>query len=90
MINLNDENKAINSIIEEYKLSMGGSFFNKIPEKDPEPEKLMIEKGIDNHLFDTHALLSIYDNLSEYNKREFFQKVVVAFIKFKFQGDTGE
>jgi len=90
---LNDDDKTIESMVEEYKMSMGGSFFNnftKEPEKDIELEELIIKKGIDNHLFDTHELLSIYDNLSEYNKREFFQRVVVAFIKFKFQEDTVE
>lgn len=72
-------------------MSMGGSFFNdfsKRPGKDLELEEMMIKTGIDDHLFDTHELLSIYDNLSEFNRREFFQKVVVAFIKFKFQEDT--
>ncbi|MEL7671132.1 hypothetical protein [Methanobacterium sp.] len=90
---MNDDDKTIESMVEEYKMSMGGSFFNnftKEPEKDIELEELIIKKGIDNHLFDTHELLSIYDNLSEYNKREFFQRVVVAFIKFKFQEDTVE
>lgn len=107
MISLNEDDKAIKStanelansqpsvvsIVEEYKMSMGGSFFNnfsKRPEKDLELEKLMIESGVNNHLFDTQELLSIYDNLSKYNKREFFQKVVVAFIKFKFHEDTME
>ena len=90
---LNGDDKTIESIVEEYKMSMGGSFFNdftKKPDKDIELEELIIKNGIDNHLFDTHELLSIYDSLSEYNKREFFQKVVVAFIKFKFQEDTVE
>jgi hypothetical protein len=90
MIGLNDDDKTIESMVEEYKMSMGGLFFNnftKEPEKDMELEELIIKKGIDNHLFDTYELLSIYDNLSEYNKREFFQRVVVAFIKFKFQED---
>jgi hypothetical protein len=93
LIGLNDDDKTIESMVEEYKMSMGGLFFNnftKEPEKDMELEELIIKKGIDNHLFDTHELLSIYDNLSEYNKREFFQRVVVAFIKFKFQEDTVE
>ncbi len=88
---LNDDDKTIESMVEEYKMSMGGSFFNdftKKPDKNIELEELIIKKGIDNHLFDTHELLSIYDNLSEYNKREFFQRVVVAFIKFKFQENT--
>lgn len=90
---LNDDDKTIESIVEEYKMSMGGSFFNdftKKPDEDTELEELIIKNGIDNHLFDTHELLSIYDNLSEYNKREFFQKVVVEFIKFKFQEGTAE
>lgn len=90
---LNDDDKTIESMVEEYKMSMGGSFFNdftKKPDKNIELEELIIKNGIDNHLFDTHELLSIYDNLSEYNKREFFQRVVVAFIKFKFQENTVE
>ena len=125
MMGLNDDEKTIESMVEEYKMSMGGSFFNKFtkePEKDLELENLMlveqscrkckhfpcpkhevfegstnrqtefamIKKGIDNHLFDTHELMSIYDNLSDYNKREFFHKIVVAFIKFKFNEDTLE
>ena len=93
MMGLNDDEKTIESMVEEYKMSMGGSFFNKFtkePEKDLELECLMIKNGIDNHLFDTHELMSIYDNLSDYNKREFFQKIVVAFIKFKFNEDTLE
>ena len=107
MISLNEDDKStestanelansqpsVVSIVEEYKMSMGGSFFNnfsKRPEKDIELEKSVIENGINNHIFDTHELLSIYDSLSEYNKREFFQKVVVAFIKFKFNEDTVE
>ncbi|MGB9978993.1 hypothetical protein [Methanobacterium sp.] len=80
-------------IVEEYKMSMGGSFFNnftKKHEEDLELEELIIKKGINNHLFDTHELLSIYDNLSEYNRREFFQRVVVAFIKLKFKEDNLE
>ena len=93
MMGLNDDDKTIESMVEEYKMSMGGSFFNDFTKKSDENievEELIIKKGIDNHLFDTHELLSIYDNLSEYNKREFFQRVVVAFIKFKFQEDTVE
>ncbi len=92
MIDLNDNDKAIRSLVEEYKMSMGGSFFNNYS-KEPEDlklEELMIENGINSHLFDTHKLLSIYDDLSEHNKREFFQRVVVAFIKFKFKEDTVE
>lgn len=92
MIGLNDDEKTIELMVEEYKMSMGGSFFNKFTKEpeDLELEGLMIKNGINNHLFDTHELLSIYDNLSDYNKREFFQKTVVAFIKFKFNEDTLE
>lgn len=83
-------------------MSMGGSFFNRTEDTELEnlmlvehslnrqTELSMIKNGIENHLFDTHELLSIYDKLSEHNKREFFQGVVVAFIKFKFQEDTME
>ena len=86
MIGLDKDDKIIESILDEYKMSMGGYFFNNTSEENPnaELEKLMIEEGIENHLFDTHELLSIYDKLSECNKREFFQNVVVSFIKFKF------
>ncbi len=86
MIDLNEEEKDIESIVEEYKMSMGGSFFSNMSKNhDIGLESLIIEKGIENHLFDTHTLLSIYDGLSEHNKREFFHKIVVAFIEFKFQ-----
>ncbi|HML05057.1 MAG TPA: hypothetical protein VK426_04710 [Methanobacterium sp.] len=82
-----DENdKRMNSIIDEYKMSMGGSFFNKAPDKDHdvELEILAIENALEKYLFDTDKLLSIYDELSDFNKRELFRKVVVAFIKNKF------
>ncbi len=82
---MNKDDRAVESIIEEYKMSMGGSFFNKIPDKDLELEVLKIENGVDKHLFNTYKLLSIYDSLSEYNKREFFQKVTAALIEFNEQ-----
>ena len=83
---MNENDKRVNSIIDEYKMSMGGSFFNKTPEKDHdvELEILAIENALENHLFDTDQLLSIYDELSDFNKREFFRKIVVTFIKYKF------
>jgi len=83
---LNEDDKRLNSIIDEYKMSMGGYFFNKAPKKDHdlELEVLAIENALENHLFDTDQLLSIYDELSDFNKRELFRKVVVAFIKYKF------
>jgi hypothetical protein len=83
---LNKDDKKLNSIIDEYKMSMGGYFLNNTPNKgyDDELEKLAVENAVENHLFDTHQLLSIYDELSDFNKREFFRKVIVAFIKFKF------
>jgi len=89
---LNEDDKALKLIVDEYKMSMGGSFFNKTPEKNSnlELERLIMENGMDNHLFDTHKLLSVYDELSESNKREFFRRVVVAFIKFKFNENIGE
>lgn len=86
---MDEDDKKLNSIVDEYKMSMGGSFFNKAPGKDHdvELELLAIENALENHLFDTDQLLSIYDELSEFNKREFFRKVVVEFIKYKFDGN---
>jgi len=83
VVSLDKEDKVIQSIIEEYKMSMGGSFFNKVAEEDPNMklERLMVESTIENHLFDIHELLSIYDKLSEFNKRMFFQKVVLKFVE---------
>jgi len=83
---LDENDKRMNSIIDEYKMSMGGSFFNKAPDKDHdvELEILAIENALEKYLFDTDKLLSIYDELSDFNKRELFRKVVVAFIKNKF------
>lgn len=84
MVGLDKEDKTIESIVEEYKMSMGGCFFNNNAKDgyNIELERLMIENGIENHLFDTHELLSIYDKLSRSNKREFFRKVVVSLINF--------
>lgn len=86
MIYLDEEDKTIKSIVEEYKMSMGGSFFNNTLNRghDTELEALAIKNALKNHLFDTYKLLSIYDELSDFNKREFFREVIVAFIKFKF------
>lgn len=83
---MNKDDKKMNSIIDEYKMSMGGSFFNNTPNSghDDELEMLAVENAVKNHLFDTYQLLSIYDELSDFNKREFFRKVIVAFIKSKF------
>lgn len=73
------------SILEEYKMSMGGSFFNSSSKNSEyELELFLIEKTIKNHLFDTHKLLEVYDKVSDRNKREFFKNIIVEFIKFKF------
>jgi hypothetical protein len=89
---LNKDDKKLNSIIDEYKMSMGGYFLNNTPNKgyDDELEKLAVENAVENHLFDTYQLLSIYDELSDFNKREFFRKVIVAFIKSKFDDSNME
>ena len=83
-LNKNDDN--LKSIVDEYNMSMGGYFFNKKLDKgnDTEFEVLAIENALENHIFDTHQLLSIYDELSDSNKRELFRKVIVELIKFKF------
>ncbi len=52
MIGLNDDDKTIESMVEEYKMSMGGSFFNdftKKPDENIEVEELIIKNGINNH-----------------------------------------
>lgn len=85
MIILDKENKNMKLILEEYKMSMGGSFFNTNSKNhEDELEHLLIEKTIKNDLFDTYELLAVYDQLSEENKRDFFKNVIVEFIKFKF------
>ncbi len=83
---MKNDDKQLKCILDEYKLSIGGSFFsNKLQgEHDEELEILAIKNAVENHLFDTHQLLSIYDELSDLNKREFFRKVIVAFIEYKF------
>ena len=83
MIGLDKEDKTMQSIIEEYKMSMGGSFFNNSLKRNlnMEAEHLMIKKGIENHLFNVHELLTVYDKLSEQGKRAFFQRIVLAFIE---------
>ncbi|MGB9936553.1 MAG: hypothetical protein ACPK7O_02435 [Methanobacterium sp.] len=88
---MGNEDRNMELIIEEYKMSMGG-YFNKTLEKghEDELELLAIENAIENHLFDTHQLLSIYDELSDSNKREFFRKVIVGFIEFKFDKNNNE
>jgi hypothetical protein len=87
---LNKDDKNLELIIDEYKMSMGGYFLKKNLDKehDGELENLAIENAVENHLFDTYQLLSIYDELSDFNKREFFRKVIVEFIKFKFQDNV--
>ena len=77
---LKDDNEKLNSIIEEYKMSMGGCFFNNI-NKNHDIELEVIKNGIENHLYDKYKLLSIYDNLSDINKREFFINVISTLIK---------
>lgn len=90
MIHVNKENKDLDIIIDEYKMSMGGCFFNNIPDKEHgvELEELTIENALKEHLFDTYKLLSIYDELSDLNKRELFRKVIIEFIKYKFDEVT--
>lgn len=83
---MDKKDKEIESIVEEYKMSMGGRFFNKSSEDEHEIEleTFSMDNAVENHLFDTYQLLSVYDELSDFNKREFFRKVIVAFIEFKF------
>lgn len=83
--------QSVARIVDEYKMSMGGCFFNNTHNKehDIELEILAIENALESHLFDTYQLLSIYDELSDLNKREFFRRVIVEFIKFKFHENEG-
>ena len=83
---MNKDDKKLESIIAEYKMSMGGYFFNNESDREHDHELEMgaIENALENHLFDTYQLLSTYDELSDFNKREFFRMVIAAFIKFKF------
>ncbi len=78
---LDEEDKKLKSIVDEYKLSMGGCFFNDtIPESVvDESETQQIENALKNHLFHPHELLSIYDDLSDFNKRELFRRIIEAF-----------
>lgn len=79
------ENIDINSIVDEYKMSMGGSFFSKaqLDEDDNEPEQILIDDLIENHLFDAQKLLLAYDGLGAGKKRELFYRVVISFINQK-------
>ena len=80
------DDKDIERIVNEYKMSMGGSFFSKRSDMDTnnELEQLIIENVIKDHLFDIQELLLTYDKLSKVNKRELFIKVVIAFTKHEF------
>jgi hypothetical protein len=80
------DDKDIERIVNEYKMSMGGSFFSKRSDMDTNDrlEQLIIENVIKDHLFDIQELLLTYDKLSEVNKRELFIKVVIAFTKHEF------
>lgn len=79
---LKKEDIDVNSIVDEYKMSMGGCFFSKVqPDKDDkESEQSLIENVIENHLFEVNKLLDAYDELSADKKRELFFKVVVSLI----------
>jgi len=79
---LKKEDIDVNSIVDEYKMSMGGCFFSKVQpnEDDKEPEQFLIENVIENHLFEANKLLDVYDGLSADKKRELFLKVVISLI----------
>lgn len=79
------ENIDVNSIVDEYKMSMGGSFFSKarLDEDDNESEQILIDDLIENHLFDAQKLLLAYDELGAGEKRELFYKVIISFINQK-------
>lgn len=79
------KDEDINSIVEEYKMSMGGSFFSKTePDKDDnESEQLLVDYAIENYLFDIGKLLLVYEKLSEDKKRELFYKAVLSLINKK-------
>lgn len=79
------KDEDINSIVEEYKMSMGGSFFSKAePDKeDNESEQLLVDYAIENYLFDIGKLLMVYEKLPEDKKRELFYKAVLSLINKK-------
>ena len=84
---MNKDDKKLNSIIDEYKMSMGGSFFSKVQldEDDKESEQILIDDLIENHLFDAQKLLLAYDELGAGKKRELFYRVVISFINQKIK-----
>lgn len=79
------EDIDINSIVDEYKMSMGGSFFSKAHSNDDnkESEQILIDNLIENHLFDAQKLLTAYDELDAVKRRELFYKVIISFIDQK-------
>jgi hypothetical protein len=72
----------INSIVNEYKMSMGGSFFSKAhpAEDNKQSEHLIVEDVLKNHLFDIQKLLNVYDELSYDKKRELFYRAILSLI----------
>lgn len=79
------EDIDVNSIVAEYKMSMGGSFFSKVhsDEDNSESEQILIDNLIENHLFDAQKLLIAYDELDADKRRELFYRVVISFINQK-------
>jgi len=73
----------VDSILDEYKMSMGGCFFSRsdINKSDEQNEQILIDDAVGKHLFDVEKLLIIYDQLSVPKKRELFHSVIIYLIK---------
>ena len=80
---LEKDHEKLNSILEEYKMSMGGCFFQNSNDNNQGSELEIINNAVKNHLFDIYELLSIYDSLSDFYKRELFINVFSKLIKLQ-------
>ncbi len=72
----------VDSIVDEYKMSMGGCFFSKIDYNDNnyDLEHELINDVIENHIYNLEKLLHAYDELSSDKKRELFYKALHSLI----------
>ncbi len=77
---MKENDKKINSIIDEYKMSMGGCFFNNNFNEDNKLENNKIDNILKNNIIDINGLLTLYDEQDDYDKRDLFKRVSLAFI----------